>query len=95
MGEEFVANTLSNIGIPAAICFYTLFGVNKTLKELTAAINKQTTDIERREIEQSSEISMLKDKINELTYRVEKLAKEERQIYELRSQQNFHQDCRE
>lgn len=95
MGEEFVANLLSNVGIPAAICFYTLFGVNKTLKELTAAINKQTADIERREIEQSSEISMLKDKINELAYKVEKIAKEERYAYELRSQQNFHQNCRE
>jgi len=71
MGEEFIANLLSNVGIPAAICFYTLFGVNKTLKELTAAINKQTTEIERRESEQSHELAALKEKVQELTFKVE------------------------
>lgn len=77
MGEEFIANLLSNVGIPAAICFYTLFGVNKTLKELTAAINKQTTEIERRESEQSHEISALKDKVQELNFKVENLSRRE------------------
>ena len=77
MGEEFIANLLSNVGIPAAICFYTLFGVNKTLKELTAAINKQTQEIERRESEQSHEISALRDKVNELNFKVEHLARKE------------------
>ena len=77
MGEEFIANLLSNVGIPAAICFYTLFGVNKTLKELTAAINKQTQEIERRESEQSHEISALKDKVQELNFKVENLSRRE------------------
>ena len=77
MGEEFIANLLSNVGIPAAICFYTLFGVNKTLKELTAAINKQTAEIERRESEQSHEISTLRDKLQELAFKVEHLARKE------------------
>ena len=77
MGEEFIVNLLSNVGIPAAICFYTLFGVNKTLKELTAAINKQTTEIERRESEQSHEISALKDKVQELNFKVENLSRRE------------------
>ena len=77
MGEEFIANLLSNVGIPAAICFYTLFGVNKTLKELTAAINKQTAEIERRESKQSHEISALKDKVQELNFKVENLSRKE------------------
>lgn len=77
MSEELIANLLSNVGIPAAICFYVLFRVNQTLKELTAAINKQTEDIVRREIEQSSELSMLKDRINELTHRFENLPRKE------------------
>ena len=77
LGEEFIAHILSNVGIPAAICFYTLFGVNKTLKELTAAINKQTTEIERRESEQSRELSKLKDKVQELTFKFEHQSRKE------------------
>ena len=42
MEEELLLKLLGNIGVPAALCFYTLYGVNKTLKELTSAINKQT-----------------------------------------------------
>ena len=77
MGEEFIVNLLSNVGIPAAICFYTLFGVNKTLKELTAAIDRQTREIERRESEQSHEISALRDKVNELNFKVENYSRKE------------------
>lgn len=77
MTEELIANLLSNVGIPAAICFYVLFRVNQTLKELTAAINKQTEDLVRRCIEQASELSMLKDRINELTHKVENLSRKE------------------
>ena len=77
MGEEFFVNILSNVGIPAAICFYTLFGVNRTLKDLTAAINRQTLEIERREAEQSHEISVLKEKVHELTFKLENLARKE------------------
>ena len=77
MTEELIVNLLSNVGIPAAICFYVLFRVNQTLKELTAAINKQTEDLVRRCIEQASELSMLKDRINELTHKVENLSRKE------------------
>ena len=77
MSEEVIANLLSNVGIPTAICFYVLFRVNQTMKDLTAAINTQTQEEVRRLTEQSSELSMLKDRINELTHRVEAASKKE------------------
>lgn len=77
MSEEVIANLLSNVGIPAAICFYVLFRVNQTTKELTAAINTQTQEVVRRLTEQSSELSMLKDRINELNHRVENASRKE------------------
>ena len=48
MEEELLLKLLGNIGFPAVICLYTLFGVNKTLKELTAAINSLANDVDRR-----------------------------------------------
>lgn len=77
MGEEFIVNLLSNIGVPAAVCFYTLFGVNKTLKELTAAINKQTAEFDRRAVEQSQKIDRLEHQVHELTFKVENLTRKE------------------
>lgn len=70
MGEEFIANLLSSIGIPAALCFYTLFGVNKTLKELTDAINKLTTDVDRRLDRQEEETRRLQSTVAELNHSV-------------------------
>ena len=75
--EEMLFKLLGNIGVPAAICFYTLYGVNKTLKELTGAINKLTNDVDKREQEQSQEISKLKDKVHELNFKVENLLRKE------------------
>lgn len=60
--EEFIARVISNIGVPAAICFYTLFGVNKTLRELTEAINKLTADVQK--------IEQLERQIHELNVKV-------------------------
>ncbi len=77
MEEELLLKLLGNIGVPAAICFYTLYGVNKTLKELTSAINKQTDEIDRREAEQSHELETLKEKVHELAYKVEHLLRKE------------------
>ena len=68
MTEEILLKLLGNIGVPAAICFYTLFGVNKTLKELTEAINKMASDVQ--------EVKELKNRTNELFYKVEKLQNE-------------------
>ena len=60
--EEFIAQIISNIGVPAAICFYTLFGVNKTLKELTDAINRMSADVKK--------INDLEREIEELKFKV-------------------------
>lgn len=48
MTEEILLKMLGNVGVPAAVCFYTLFRVNQTLKDLTDAINKLTNDVDRR-----------------------------------------------
>ena len=48
MTEEVMLKMLGNIGVPAVIAFYTLFRVNQTLKDLTDAINRLTTDVDRR-----------------------------------------------
>lgn len=66
--EEFIAKVVSNIGVPAAICFYTLFGVNKTLKDLTSAINQLTLDVQK--------IEKLENQTRELNYEFKKLQTE-------------------
>lgn len=38
--DEQLLNAVSNVGIPAAICFYTLVKVNATLAELTRAVTR-------------------------------------------------------
>ena len=48
LAEETILNLLGNVGVPAVICLYTLIGVNKTLKELTNAINKLSSDVDAR-----------------------------------------------
>ena len=48
MEDTALGHILSNVGVPAAICFYTLFRVNHTLENLTDAINKLTCDTDKR-----------------------------------------------
>ncbi len=68
----------STVGFPAAICVYTLFGVNKTMKELTIAINQLTTDINKREIEQAEQLEKLEDEVKALKFKVEAIQNERR-----------------
>ena len=49
MTEEYLAHILGNIGVPAALCFYTLFEVNRNIKRLTEAVDKLERRIERLE----------------------------------------------
>ena len=63
--EELILKAVGNIGVPAVICLYTLFGVNKTLKELTDAINKMSSDVQK--------IKELENQTRELSYKFEKL----------------------
>ena len=66
----------STVGFPAAICAYTLFGVNKTMKELTIAINQLTADINKRETEQTQKLEKLEDEVKALKFRVEAIKRE-------------------
>lgn len=70
MGEETIVNILGNIGVPSAICFYTLFRVNHTLRDLADAINKLTTDVDRR-------LEKLEDKNRELSVEIKSLQRRE------------------
>ena len=45
MEETVLTHLFSNVGVPAAVCFYTLFSVNKNIEKLIAAINKLSADI--------------------------------------------------
>ena len=77
MGEEFLLNMLKDIGLPGAVCLYTLFGVNKTLqkqdmtlKGLTDAINKLTSDVDKRLDRQEDETRRLQSAVAELNHTV-------------------------
>lgn len=60
--EETVLNALGNLGVPAAVCFYTLFVVNKSLANLTVAINKLSEKVDK--------VDRLEREITELRYYV-------------------------
>ena len=68
--DDLILHSLSNVGFPAAVCFYTLYGVNRTLKELTAAINKLSSDFDRAIANQHREIERLKDELKEIKARL-------------------------
>ncbi len=63
----------SAVGFPAAICIYTLFGVNKTMKELTIAINQLTTDINKRETEHAHKLEKLENEVKSLKFKLENI----------------------
>ncbi len=69
MEEELIIKLLSNIGVPAALCFYTLFEVNKNVKRLSESIDRLANDIDRR-------LDKLEDKTQELSFQVKNLIKE-------------------
>lgn len=46
--EQLIFQALGNVGVPAALCFYTLFEVNKNVKKLTDSIDRLDNDINRR-----------------------------------------------
>jgi len=63
--EELILKAVGNIGVPAVICLYTLFGVNKALKELTDAINRMSADVRK--------IDDLEREIEELKFKIARL----------------------
>lgn len=74
LGEEHIFNLLSNIGVPAAVCFYTLFEVNKSVKRLAESIDRFNLEFDRRIDKLNSEvtnrINKLEDNVRELTFEV-------------------------
>jgi len=48
MSEEMIAHTIANIGVPTALCFYTLFKVNQTLEKLTEAVRSLENEMRNR-----------------------------------------------
>ena len=80
MGEEFLLALLKDIGLPGAVCLYTLFGVNRTLQKqdstlqgLTDAINKLTSDVDKRLDKQEDETRRLQATVTELNRAVNAL----------------------
>lgn len=45
MDVSALAPLIGNIGVPAALCFYTLFEVNKSMKKLTEAVDTLTKNL--------------------------------------------------
>lgn len=62
MEETTIASILSNIGVPAAICFYTLFNVNKSIEKLADSFNRLADVINHRLYQLESEVATLKRK---------------------------------
>lgn len=78
MEGELLLKLLMNVGAPVGICFYTLYGVNntlkeqdKTFKELAKVMDIFTKEIERRDYEHATKIERLEEKVRELTFKVE------------------------
>ncbi len=74
--DEIFLHALSNVGVPAALCFYTLFEVNKNVKKLAESIDKLDDDVSRRvsRLEDASKhngeiIKQLQDAVKELQRR--------------------------
>ncbi|MBR1397725.1 MAG: YvrJ family protein [Selenomonadaceae bacterium] len=65
-----ILNALSSLGFPAAICLYLLMRVNKTLENLTNAINNLNKDVEKHEEEQSRRLERLEEDVKELKFKV-------------------------
>lgn len=77
MGEDFLLTALRDVGLPGAVCLYTLFGVNKTLQKqdmtltyLTEAINRLTSDVDKRLDKQEDETRRLQSAVDELRHEV-------------------------
>ena len=66
MAEEFLVHVFSNIGVPAALCFYTLFEVNKNIKLLNSSVTNLIAEVTRN-------LNRLADLVDKLDRRIERL----------------------
>ena len=49
--EEFIANLVANISVPAALCFYCLFTLNKSVNKLFDSVNQLIASVKSLENE--------------------------------------------
>lgn len=70
MEDSTIVHLLSNVGVPAALCFYTLFNVNKNLEKLTEAIASWKESLDKR-------LSALETDSKELQRDIKELQKRE------------------
>ena len=66
MPEDFLVHVFSNIGVPAALCFYTLFEVNKNIKLLKSSVTNLIAEVTRN-------LNRLADLVDKLDRRIERL----------------------
>lgn len=66
MPEDFLVHVFSNIGVPAALCFYTLFEVNKNIKLLNSSVTNLIAEVTRN-------LNRLADLVDKLDRRIERL----------------------
>ena len=58
------------MGIPAALCFYTMFKLNGTVKELTDAVNAFKDETKKINEKQTEKIEKIEHDVLELKYRL-------------------------
>ena len=64
MTEELLIHTISNIGVPTALCFYVLFTLNKSVNNLNKTMNNWS-DLIKKHIELIEQrLTRLEDKVN-------------------------------
>ena len=72
MDDTLFAHIISNVGIPAALCFYTLFEVNKNVKKLADSIDRFNDDIDKR-------VNKIETDLRELTVEVKAFIRRQQQ----------------
>ena len=60
--DDFLIHIFSNVGIPAAVCFYTFFQVNKNLEKLANSFDRWDDLIDRRLKDLEDDVKALKCK---------------------------------
>lgn len=60
MEETAIVHLLSNVGVPAGICFYTLFNVNKSIEKLADSFNRLADVINHRLYSLENDVRELK-----------------------------------
>ena len=66
--EFLTPQFVSSVGIPTVICLYTLFELNKSVKNLTDAINKFKDEIKERDEKQIARFEKIEHEIMELKF---------------------------